>query len=125
MSVEGGPDIVTDGLVLCLDAANRKSFVSGSSTWFDLSIGGNNSASLFNTPTFSSESFGTLIFDGTNEYGLIPSFSYNFNGPFSLSVSFIKRQILFLKLYLVIIMAPVTMACSLKSIQRQKDLDLE
>lgn len=32
--------IVTDGLVLCLDAADRNSYVSGSTTWFDLS--GNN-----------------------------------------------------------------------------------
>ena len=40
MSVSGGPDIVQDGLVLMLDVANPRSYVSGSNTWYDLS--GNN-----------------------------------------------------------------------------------
>jgi hypothetical protein len=35
-----GPNVVTNGLVLALDAANPKSYVSGSTTWNDLS--GNN-----------------------------------------------------------------------------------
>ncbi len=90
MSYSNGPKMVTDGLVLCLDSGNRKSYNSGSGTWFDLS--GNNNASLFNTPTFSSENFGTLIFDGVDDYALIPSFSYNFNGPFTLSVSFYQTS---------------------------------
>jgi len=37
MSVFGGPDIVTDGLVLHLDAANRKSYPGSGNTWYDLS----------------------------------------------------------------------------------------
>ena len=40
MSVFGGPDIVTDGLVLHLDAANRKSYPGSGSTWYDLSENG-------------------------------------------------------------------------------------
>jgi hypothetical protein len=40
MSSLGGPNIVTDGLILALDAANTKSYVSGSKTWYDTS--GNN-----------------------------------------------------------------------------------
>jgi hypothetical protein len=35
MSVYGGPEIVTDGLVLCLDAANRKSYPGSGTTWTD------------------------------------------------------------------------------------------
>ena len=35
-----GPNIVTDGLVLCLDAANTKSYPESGTTWKDLS-GGN------------------------------------------------------------------------------------
>jgi hypothetical protein len=42
MSVFGGPDIITDGLVLHLDAANRKSYPGSGSTWYDLSGNGNN-----------------------------------------------------------------------------------
>ena len=37
MSSLGGPNIVTNGLVLSLDAANTKSYTSGSTTWFDKS----------------------------------------------------------------------------------------
>ena len=66
MSYNSGGRIVSDGLVLYLDAANSKSYVSGSSTWFDLS-GNNNSGSLNNTPTFSTDAKGSILFDGTNE----------------------------------------------------------
>ena len=36
MAVAGGPNIVEDGLVLALDAANIKSYQSGSTVWNDL-----------------------------------------------------------------------------------------
>jgi hypothetical protein len=62
-----GPNVVTNGLVLALDAANPKSYVSGSTTWRDLS-GNNNSGSLVNGPTFSSASNGSLVFSGSNQY---------------------------------------------------------
>ncbi len=67
MSVEGGPDIVTNGLVLYLDAANNRSIVSGSTTWFDLSRNGN-TGSLINGPTYNSANGGVLSFDGSNDY---------------------------------------------------------
>ena len=67
MSVEGGPDIVTNGLVLYLDAANNRSIVSGSTTWFDLSRNGN-TGSLINGPTYSSANGGSIVFDGANDY---------------------------------------------------------
>ena len=44
--------IVTNGLVLALNAADRNSYVSGSTTWYDLS--GNYSGSLVNSPAFDS-----------------------------------------------------------------------
>jgi len=37
MSAFGGSNIVTNGLILCLDAANRKSYPGSGTTWFDLS----------------------------------------------------------------------------------------
>jgi hypothetical protein len=59
--------IITDGLVLCLDAADRNSYVSGSTTWN--SVAGNNlSGSLINGPTFDNNNGGAIIFDGTNDY---------------------------------------------------------
>ena len=63
----GTPPIVTNGLVLALDAANRQSYVSGSTRWSDLS-GNNNSGSLVNGPTFSTEAGGSIVFDGNNDY---------------------------------------------------------
>lgn len=42
MSFGNGPRIVTNGLVLSLDAADQNSYVSGSATWNDLSGNGNN-----------------------------------------------------------------------------------
>ena len=59
--------VVTDGLVLYLDAANSISYVSGSTTWNDLSRNGNN-GTLVNGPTFNSSNGGSIVFDGTNDY---------------------------------------------------------
>ena len=42
MSFNYSPKIITDGLVLYLDAANIRSYVSGSTTWNDISRVGNN-----------------------------------------------------------------------------------
>ena len=67
MAFNRGPKIVTDGLVLALDAASRNSYVSGSTTWTDLS-GNNNTGTLVNGPTFSSDNGGSIVFDGTNDY---------------------------------------------------------
>jgi hypothetical protein len=67
MSVDGGPDIIKDGLVLCLDAGNRNSYNSGSTTWFDLSTN-RYTGSLVNGTGYSSVNNGVLSFDGTNDY---------------------------------------------------------
>ena len=62
-----GPRIVTDGLVLCLDAGNPKSYPGSGTVWTDLSRN-NNNGTLTNGPTFSSDDKGSVIFDGTNDY---------------------------------------------------------
>ena len=67
MSFAHSPKIVTDGLVLVLDAGNVKSYVSGSTTWFDKSGNGNN-GTLINGPTFSSANGGSIVFDGVDDY---------------------------------------------------------
>jgi len=67
MAFNCSPKIVTDGLVLYLDAANSKSYVSGSTTWNDISRGGNN-GTLVNGPTYSSANGGSIVFDGVNDY---------------------------------------------------------
>ena len=51
MAFGNGPRIVTEGLVLSLDASDLNSYVSGSSTWFDLS-GNNRNFTIVNSTTF-------------------------------------------------------------------------
>jgi hypothetical protein len=58
--------IVTDGLVLCLDAADRNSYVSGSTTWRD--VARSNNGTLTNGPTFNTGSGGNIVFDGVDDY---------------------------------------------------------
>jgi hypothetical protein len=67
MSFAHSPKIVTDGLVLSLDAGNTKSYVSGSTTWFDKS-GFSNNGTLTNGPTFNTGSGGSIVFDGVDDY---------------------------------------------------------
>ncbi len=72
MAFHYSPKIVTDGLVLYLDAANTKSYVSGSTTWNDVSKNINN-GNLINGPTFSDTNMGSISFDGTDDYFITPT----------------------------------------------------
>ena len=72
MSNNYGPRIVTDGLVLCLDAADKKSYPGSGTTWYDRSGNGNNGI-LTNGPTFDSGNGGSIVFDGADDYATIPS----------------------------------------------------
>ena len=67
MAFNYSPKISTDGLVLCLDAANTKSYPGSGTVWSDLSRGGNN-GTLTNGPTFNSGNGGSIVFDGVNDY---------------------------------------------------------
>ena len=78
MSNNYGPKIVTDGLVLCLDAADQNSYSGSGNTWTDLSGNGNN-GTLINGPTFTSENYGSIIFDGSNDYINIATFVATLN----------------------------------------------
>jgi hypothetical protein len=67
MGVEYNPSIVTDGLLLCLDAGNAKSYSGSGTVWTDLSGRGNN-GTLFDGPTFSdTDGRGSMVFDGLND----------------------------------------------------------
>jgi hypothetical protein len=56
MGIAYNPKTVTEGLVLCLDAANPKSYPGTGSTWTDLSGNGNN-GTLVNSPGISQQYF--------------------------------------------------------------------
>ena len=59
--------IVRDGLVLCLDAADRKSYPGTGTTWFDRSGNGNH-GTLLGGVGYNSGNGGSLTFDGSNDY---------------------------------------------------------
>jgi len=66
MSLNHSPAIVTDGLVLCLDAANVRSYPGTGTTWTDRSTSGNN-GTLTNGPTFDSGNGGSIVLDRAND----------------------------------------------------------
>ena len=67
MATNGGPNIIEDGLVLAIDAANKKSYPGSGTTFTDLTRNDNN-GTLQNAPTYSTNDLGTLSFNGTDEY---------------------------------------------------------
>jgi hypothetical protein len=76
-----------NGLVLCLDAANTKSYPGSGTTWTDMS-GNSITGTLTNGPTYNSSNGGSIVFDGTNDYATI-SFNSVFNvtsNPFTVIV---------------------------------------
>jgi hypothetical protein len=69
MGISGGPDIIQNGLVLSLDAADRNSYPSSGTIWTDLSGNGYN-GTLTNGPTFSNNS---IVFDNVDDYITLPN----------------------------------------------------
>jgi hypothetical protein len=65
--------IVTDGLVLCLDAADQTSYPTTGTTWFDLA--GSNNGTLTNGPTFNFGNGGSIVFDGVDDYAVSNNFT--------------------------------------------------
>jgi hypothetical protein len=70
MSLGHGASIVRSGLVLHLDAANRKSYSGAGTSWNDIS-GGQYNSILNNTPIYSSANAGIIRFDGIDDYAII------------------------------------------------------
>lgn len=66
MGVNTRNSIVTNGLVLYLDAANSKSYVSGSTTWNDMS--GNGNTGTLSSSSYDAANGGNIIFPGTGSF---------------------------------------------------------
>ena len=87
MALHRGPKIIKDGLILCLDAADPKSYTSGSSSWKDRS-GSLANGSLSGSPAFNSSNGGSIVFDKLNDYAEITNntrFRFANTDPFSIS----------------------------------------
>jgi len=73
MGLIHSPSIVSDGLVLALDAQNSRSYGGSGTTWTDIAYRGNN-GTLTNGPTFepggpfAGSTGGSVYFDGTGDY---------------------------------------------------------
>jgi hypothetical protein len=67
MGVVNRIPIVTNGLVLNLDAGNYKSYPKSGTIWTDLSVS-RNSGTLTNGPIYNPENGGNIVFDGVNDY---------------------------------------------------------
>ena len=67
MAIAYNTSIVRDGLVLHLDAANRKSYPGSDTAWNDLS-GSANIGTLTNGATYNSDNKGSFVFDGTDDF---------------------------------------------------------
>jgi len=64
----GSLEIVTDGLVLCLDAANPRSYPKSGTTWSDLAGANDGTLTNMDASNFDQTNGGSLSFDGSNEY---------------------------------------------------------
>ena len=86
MSTNYNPKIITDGLVLCLDSANVKSYPGSGTTWFDLSNSKLNftvNASFINSQglsTGASASSATTSLLDTDFHTILFMFKINSNG---------------------------------------------
>jgi hypothetical protein len=90
MALHHSPRIVTNGLVLCLDAGNRKSYSGSGNVWRDLA--GSNNGTLTNSPTFSSANGGSIAFDGANDFVIITN-NISLNTPNNTLVCWAKSNV--------------------------------
>lgn len=74
-------NIVTNGLILNIDASNTSSYPGSGANWFDISGYGNNGV-LYNGPAFNSSNGGNISFDGADDY--MDFGSYNFGNDFTI-----------------------------------------
>jgi hypothetical protein len=68
--------IVTNGLVLNIDAAKRDSYPGSGTSWRDI-VSNTVTGSLINGPTFNSGNGGYISFDGTNDYAELGNILFN------------------------------------------------
>jgi hypothetical protein len=66
LKIKNSKNIITDGLVLNLDASDKLSYSGSGVTWTDRSGNGYNST-LINGPDFTSANGGAIVFDGASD----------------------------------------------------------
>jgi hypothetical protein len=66
MGIARGPKIVTSGLLLALDAADKLSYPGSGTIWRNLASN-NFNCTLTNGPTFSGANMGSIVYDGVDD----------------------------------------------------------
>jgi hypothetical protein len=66
MGAASGPDMITDGLVLCLDAGSSESYSGSGGIWKDLS-GNDNHHTLIEGPSYSITNLGRFTLNGSTQ----------------------------------------------------------
>jgi len=86
------PPIITNGLVMNLDAAFTPSYPTTETTWYDVSSGGNN-GTLVNGPTYNPDYGGSIVFDGTDDYVSVPKQTAFVNVSQFTLMAWMKRRV--------------------------------
>ncbi len=90
MSIKGGPDIPTSGLVMYVDAANVKSYPGTGTTWFDLTTNGHNITLGAGVSLQRTESQGVLQF-AKDATGTGTNTSLNLSTSDNTIISFVRK----------------------------------
>jgi hypothetical protein len=85
MSLNRGPKIITDGLVLCLDAADRKSYPGSGNIWYDR-VRTKSNCTLSSGASFNSDKGGCIAFDGNNSGCSNSSYAISMNNAATISL---------------------------------------
>jgi len=85
MAIAIGPKIDREQLILAVDAADLNSYPQTGASWFDLGPSGL-SATLVNSPTFSTPYGGGLQFNGTNSRADISGFPFAVSSQMTFNV---------------------------------------
>ena len=85
MATHRGPKIITDGLVLCLDAADRKSYPGSGNIWYDR-VRTKSNCTLSSGASFNSDKGGCIAFDGNNSGCSNSSYSISMNNAATINL---------------------------------------
>ncbi len=91
MGVYSGTEIPNNGLVMCVDAANSKSYPGSGTTWFDLSGNGHN-ITLGSSVTFVSSTVKGVLNFPQNANGYGRNTSMNLSSSNFTVISFVKKN---------------------------------
>lgn len=87
MAFSFGNTIITQGLILYLDAGNPVSYAGSGTIWRDLSSGGNN-FTLYNSPTYQNSSI-RFNLDGPNQYAACDNNTFGNFGSSSFTLEYV------------------------------------